>query len=222
MAAWTFLAHSHGNYSTLCVCSLHFLTAVPFKWLCAKFENLTFSCSLYSLASCSLQTFPNIFPPFVGPLIYPITYSGLHTQVLTHTHTPIQTRSCILWTDKSPLLGRTHSLDYYRTNVSPHVFGWTCAALQEQVAGCQGGSILKWTNTVLLINWYIWGSPLQYQQWPPHFFFYGAFIKYYLHILCYHCLNSFSLTNLHIIPHNGKDFWKFYKINRKKWNTTLI
>lgn len=116
VAAWTFLTHSHGNYSTLCLCSLYFLTASPFKWLCAKLKQAFLS--PLSPLHCS-----QLFSPLVGPLIYPITYSGSHT----HTHTCIQTTSCLLCTDKNPLLVVAHSLDYYCTNFcsSSHVLGHT-------------------------------------------------------------------------------------------------
>lgn len=119
MAAWTFLAHSHGYYSTLCVCSLHFPTAVPFKWLCAKLKiSVTLCCSLHSLASPRL--FPNFSFLWSAPSFTPShTVGYTHTHSGSHPHTSIQTRPCLLCTDKSPLFVRTHSLDYYCTNFSP-------------------------------------------------------------------------------------------------------
>lgn len=80
MAAWTFLTHSHGNYSTLCLCSLYFLTASPFKWLCAKLKQAFFSPTSPPYIS------PTFFFPSVSPLIYPITYSELETHTGSHTH----------------------------------------------------------------------------------------------------------------------------------------
>lgn len=145
VAAWTFLAHSHGNYSTLCLCSLHFLTASPFKWLCAKLKQAFFSSSvclsaptastfspvfffLISVTLFSLAYF-TFFPSFFlwSPPLFTPSHTVCYTHIHAHTHTSIQTTSCLLCTDKSPLLVRTHSLDYFCTNIcsSLRVLGHT-------------------------------------------------------------------------------------------------
>lgn len=70
VAAWTFLTHSHGNYSTLRLCSLlHFLTASPFKWLCAK------------LKQAFIPPPPQLFFPFGQPPHLPH-----QIQWITHIH----------------------------------------------------------------------------------------------------------------------------------------
>lgn len=55
----------------------------------------------------------------------PNTYSGLHSHKHTLPLTHLQTISCLLWTDNSPLLAGAHSLDYYSPYFcsSTHVCG---------------------------------------------------------------------------------------------------
>lgn len=121
----------------LSICPSQTASAVPPQLFPVFFFSTSLKSDYSHLLLIPFSSFSNKFPNYVfflffpsgGPLIYPITYSGLHTH--RHTHTSIQTRSCLLCTDKSPLLAGTHSLDYYCTSFcsSPHALEHTYAAL---------------------------------------------------------------------------------------------
>lgn len=169
VAAWTFLAHSHGNYSTLCLCSLHFLTVAPFEWLCAKLKQAFFlllylplspphlpgrhhnqqhfiSCLLLKgeiqiLSTSPFTWFSHIFTTFFFPFKGPIfLYSGLHTHWFSQT----QTTSCLLCTDKSPLLAGTqselllHKPLPFPSNIRTHIIRQTVWLM----AGCQVSNLV--------------------------------------------------------------------------------